>query len=87
MGKFELPADHQPGMRVPKGGSMCKNCKHLKDSDKRICGEPSFIAWDGRTNDGKQIGPAKPAGSNVIPGPIDAYCSDWYQPDLWKKMS
>jgi hypothetical protein len=53
-------------MRVPRGGSMCKNCKYLKDADKRICGSEYFIAWN--------------HGSNVIPGPIDEYCSDYYEP-------
>ena len=26
-GPIEYPADHQPGMQVTKGGSMCANCK------------------------------------------------------------
>lgn len=67
---FHLPPDHQPGMEVPPGGSMCANCKFLKDPQRRICGEPNFIAWKG---------PNKPAGSPVIPLPINRYCSDWYQ--------
>ena len=63
--KFVLPSDHKPGMRVPEGGSMCANCEYLKDRDKGLCGEPNFIKWN---------------GSNKIPGQINAYCSDWYQP-------
>lgn len=63
-GPVHLPTNHQPGMKVPKGGSMCKNCKFLKDPENRICGEPNFILWN---------------GSNVIPGKIDEYCSDWWQ--------
>jgi hypothetical protein len=58
------PPDHQPGMRVPKGGSMCKNCEYLKDAEKKICGEENFVRWN---------------GSPVIPGEIDSYCSDWYR--------
>lgn len=59
------PPDHKPGMRVPKGGSMCENCKYLKDAAKRICDNQDFIKWN---------------GSEVIPGKIDEYCSDWYEP-------
>ena len=70
--KITFPADHQAGMRVPKGGSMCKNCKFLKDAENRICDEPNFIAWDG--------GDGKPEGSDKIPYAIDSYCSDWWKP-------
>lgn len=65
MAEPNFPRDHKPGMRVPKGGSMCANCKFLKDAENRICGEPNFIAWN---------------GSEVIPGKVDEYCSDWYMP-------
>lgn len=68
--KPTYPADHQPGMRVPKGGSNCAKCEYLKDPKKGICGNKHFIAWGG---------PDKPAGSNKIPGPIDSYCSDWFE--------
>jgi hypothetical protein len=51
-------------MAVPKGGSMCKNCRFLRDPEKRICGSLDFIRWN---------------GSEVIPLPIDEYCSDWYK--------
>lgn len=71
MSKPTYPADHQAGMRVAKGGSMCKNCRFLKDAENRICGNKDFIAWEGHD---------KPAGSNVIPYPIDEYCSDWWKP-------
>ena len=27
-GKAEYPPDHEPGMRVTKGGSMCANCEY-----------------------------------------------------------
>lgn len=63
--KAEYPANHKPGMRVPKGGSMCKNCRFLKDAAKRICGNEYFVKWN---------------GSDVTPAPVDEYCSDWYEP-------
>lgn len=65
------PSDHEAGMRVPKGGSSCESCEYLKDAKKKICGNKFFIAWEGKD---------KPAGSDVIPAPIDSYCSDWYEP-------
>lgn len=52
-------------MEVPKGGSMCANCEYLKDAKKKICGNEYFVKWN---------------GSEVIPGDINAYCSDWYEP-------
>ena len=59
--------DDIAGMKVPKGGSSCKTCEYLKDSAKKICGEPNFIKWN--------------FGSNVIPtSDLDAYCSIWYEP-------
>lgn len=53
------------GMKVPAGGSNCLKCKFLKDREKKICGEPNFIAWN--------------FGSNVIPAAdLDRYCSIWF---------
>jgi hypothetical protein len=68
--KPTLPDDHQAAIEVPQGGSMCANCRFLSD-DKKNCGEPNFIAWEGRD---------KPAGSSKLPLPADRYCSDWYMP-------
>lgn len=65
MEKIELPPNHKAGMRVPKGGSMCANCRFLKDAEKRICGNEYFIKWN---------------GSEVIPAAVNQYCSDWYEP-------
>lgn len=62
--KFSFPPSHQPGMRVPKGGSSCAKCEYLKDHEKGLCGNKYFIAWN---------------GSNKIPAPIDEYCSDWFE--------
>lgn len=62
--------DHEAGMKVPKGGSICSKCEYLRD-DKKTCRNKFFIAWESPRGD-------KPAGSDVIPGPIDEYCSDWF---------
>ena len=40
-----LPADHQLGMKVPKGGSMCANCRYLSSSN--TCGNKGFVKWNG----------------------------------------
>lgn len=62
-GEVYYPSNHEPGMKVPRGGSSCKSCEYLKDASKRICGNPYFVAWN---------------KSEVIPEPVDEYCSDWY---------
>jgi len=72
MKDFTLPPDHVPGMRVPRGGSSCKSCEYLKDAKERICGNKYFVKWN---------------GSSVIPGQIDAYCSDWYEPGKGSRMA
>jgi hypothetical protein len=64
-GSAKYPANHKPGMRVPKGGSSCASCEYL-GKDKRTCTNKFFIRWN---------------GSNLIPAPIDEYCSDWYEPN------
>lgn len=63
MADFELGPNHQPGMRVPEGGSNCAKCKFLKDN-KTDCGNKYFVEWN---------------GSPKIPGDINAYCSDWFE--------
>jgi hypothetical protein len=63
---IEYPPNHKAGMRVPKGGSMCANCKFLNRETMKDCTEPYFIKWNG--------------GRSLIPAPIDEYCSDFYQP-------
>lgn len=65
-GEILFPADHVPGIKVPKGGSSCESCEYLKDAKKRLCGNQYFIGWN---------------KSDVIPEPIDEYCSDWFD---WK---
>ena len=60
----EYPPNHQPGMRVPKGGSSCANCIYLGD-DSKSCNSKYFQAYH---------------GSRELPYPADEYCSDWYEP-------
>lgn len=59
---FQLPPDHVPGMKVPKGGSSCSSCKYLAP-DGDDCTNQYFIQWN---------------GSPDLPAPSDSYCSDWY---------
>jgi hypothetical protein len=66
-----LPADHQPAMHVPQGGSMCANCKFYDPTATRNaqygqCREVNYQAFYGTT---------------AIPCPPDQFCSDWYMPD------
>jgi hypothetical protein len=61
--KAEYPADHKPGMEVPKGGSSCASCEYL-GKDQKTCTNKYFIKWN---------------GSALIPAPIDEYCSDWFE--------
>lgn len=63
--KPTYPADHVAGMKVSKGGSSCASCEYLADN-KTDCTSEHFQKWN---------------GSPVIPGPIDEYCSDWYEPE------
>lgn len=68
----KLPPEHVAAMRVPKGGSICSKCEYLVKGNGltgRHCREKNFIKWQG---------PDKPAGSSLIPLPIDEYCSDWF---------
>lgn len=68
--KPKYPFDHKAAMKVPIGGSMCANCEYLSD-DQKHCTNSYFKAWAGEN---------KPAGSDVIPAPIDQFCSDWFEP-------
>jgi hypothetical protein len=43
--KPTYPADHVPGMPVPKGGSSCANCRFLQPGNN--CAEPNFQRWNG----------------------------------------
>jgi hypothetical protein len=63
-GSVSYPADHKPGMQVPKGGSSCASCEYL-GADGKTCKNTYFIAWN---------------GSDTLPAPADEYCSDWWEP-------
>lgn len=60
----QYPPDHQPAMRVPKGGSSCSSCQYLGE-DSKSCTSQYFIQWN---------------GSDQLPAPPDEFCSDWYEP-------
>jgi broad specificity phosphatase PhoE len=59
------PPDHQVGMRVPKGGSDCEKCEYLAEN-KTDCQQKQFQAWN---------------KGNVIPGKVDEYCCDFFEPE------
>ncbi len=65
-----LPGEHQVGMKVPKGGSMCANCKWVSD-DGKSCGNKHFQAWHE-----KEKGAEDPS---KLPAPADQYCCDLWQ--------
>lgn len=44
-GPIEYPKDHQPGMKVPKGGSNCLSCEYYGGNDN--CKNSYFIKWNG----------------------------------------
>jgi hypothetical protein len=81
--KYALPSDHVPGMIVDKErGARCTTCRFFAPPSK--CSNKLFIeaGWPET-----KWGPAKPAGSEVIPHAPDAYCSDWYEPSKLQAMS
>ena len=58
------PADHQVGMKVPKGGSDCAKCEYVSRNEKR-CLNGDFQKWN---------------GSEFLPAPADEYCCDFFEP-------
>jgi len=65
-GKTSFPRDHVAAMRVPKGGSSCKNCKFV-DVDAHACKSAHYVRWNG--------------GDPKLPDfGLDEICSDWYEP-------
>jgi hypothetical protein len=67
-GKFELPPNHIAGVKVPKGGSCCANCKfgEMRD-DGPHCNSTYWIEWNG--------------GSSRLPvDDPETYCSDFWEP-------
>jgi hypothetical protein len=71
MPKPTFPADHKPGMRVPKGGSSCASCKYLKPGLR--CGSEYFVKWNG--------------SDKIPTTSADEYCSDYWEPGERKKQS
>jgi len=62
-GIAEYPANHQPGMKVTKGGSMCKNCEYWVEKGNK-CDNTYWLKW----HDGKAEIPENP----------DEYCCNWW---------
>ena len=62
---LSYPPDHEMGLVVPRGGSMCANCKFLTD-DKENCKNEYFIKWN---------------GSEKLPAPANRYCCDQWEAD------
>jgi hypothetical protein len=69
--KIEVPAGHQVGMKVTKGGSSCANCKFLRPGLK--CANTHFQDWNGSDKI-----PTKAA---------DEYCSDFWEPAPEKRKT
>lgn len=63
-GPISYPRNHEPGMRVPAGGSSCSSCEYVS-GDMKHCTNKYFIRWH---------------GGNVLPARADSFCSDWYIP-------
>jgi hypothetical protein len=64
-GPAEYPSNHQPGMRVTKGGSMCANCKWWVAEGNK-CNNQYWLKWHD--------------GDEKIPNAADEYCCNWWQP-------
>ena len=56
-GEMVLPPNHKAGLKVPKGGSCCANCKWWNKKEQ-ICNSTYYVEW---------------AGTNKIPYAADAY--------------
>lgn len=64
-GVAKYPKDHQPGMIVPKGGSMCANCEYWEKKGN-LCNNKYWKEW---------------AETEKIPVKADRYCCDWWHPN------
>jgi hypothetical protein len=63
-GPMELPDSHRAGLKVPKGGSCCANCKWW-NKEEQVCTSTYYAKW---------------ADTNTIPYPADEYCTNWWEP-------
>jgi hypothetical protein len=63
-GEYSLPSEHKAGIKVPKGGACCANCKYW-DNSESACENKHFYKW---------------AETDQIPVAPDEYCSDWWEP-------
>jgi len=61
-GEYILPASHQAGMKIPKGGSMCANCEYWAKRGNK-CNNKYWKTW---------------AETEQIPYPGDEYYCDWW---------
>lgn len=57
------PADHQVGMKVPKGGSDCAKCEYVRANGKE-CANKGFVMWN---------------GSHKLPEAANEYCCDFFE--------
>ena len=64
-GPYNLPENHKAGMKVPKGGACCANCKWWVSGEKSHCSNKYYEEW---------------AGTDQIPYSPDQYCTDWWEP-------
>jgi len=60
---FHYPADHQIGMKVPKGGSDCAKCEYVSEDEKK-CSNKYFIRWN---------------GSKFLPEKANEFCCDFFE--------
>lgn len=63
-GPLKLPKTHVAGIKVPKGGSCCANCRFVS-ADGKECANVFWVEWNG--------------GDTKLPEPADEYCSDWWE--------
>jgi len=63
-GEMVLPPTHKAGLKVPKGGSCCANCKWW-NKEEQICSSTYYVEW---------------AGTNKIPYKANEYCTNWWEP-------
>lgn len=68
--KIEVPAGHQLGMGVPKGGSSCAKCKYVSADHERC----SMTLW---VDAPKAKGGG--GGSSKLPKPADEFCCDMFE--------